>query len=49
MKYYAVRELRSNDIMLPDEPKIRGKTYRPRVFIYEAQHEWNDIRKSINL
>ena len=52
-KHHAVRALRSNDMMLLDEPKIRGKTYGPRAFIYAAPHEWNNlplfIRKSINL
>ena len=39
--------------MFIDELKIRGKTYGPRTFIYEAPHEWNKlllfIRKSTNL
>ena len=42
-KHHTVKSLRSNNMMLLDEPRIKGKTYGQRSFSYAAPHEWNQL------
>ena len=52
-KHHSIKSLRSNGMMLLNEPKIKGTTYGPRSFVYAAPHEWNKIpfyiKTSVNL